>query len=157
MAIWIGGAPGAPTPPYRETGPYGPFDGAFICMNIGRDNYRKLNLPRPYEDSLCEGMRTAMAAGWVVIHAYDLSIGIDRPPEEWPFMEDLTHFRMMGEICGRPKADFSLLPGPRMDEFRGMFDYLRLHKGFKIEGKGQRIVGSCKIDGLPTLLPLTSV
>lgn len=158
MPVWID-APGAPVRPYNNNNdPFGPFDGALICMNIGKDNHRRLNLPRPYEESLLEAMRKALASGWVVINAFDYSVGIDVPPEPWPYVEGATHFRLMNDICGRQMADFALLPNPRMEEFRAMFTRLRSHKAFKIEGQNnQTIVGSCRIDNFPLLLPLTSV
>lgn len=156
MAFWVGGAPGAPTQPAADEA-FGPFDGVLIVMNIGRDNYRNLDMPKAYSEAVQDAVKQAHADGWAVIYAFDSKCGIDQPPDDWDFLPGHTHYRLMNDVCGRRFADFSLLPTPRMDEFRAMFEHLKLHKAFNFQGNGQLLIGSCRIDQLPVLLPLTVV
>ena len=146
MAIWID---------RDEKKPAGPFDGVLIVLNIGKENYK--SLPEKFVQSVRDAVGEAHAAGWLVLYLFDSAIGAQPPPEEFDNIEGFDFYRRVQDVWGRSAADFEPLPDKRMKEFVSLAESIRQYKGFLIQGKAAKVIGSCSIAGSKTLMPLVEI
>ena len=134
---------------------YGPFSGALLILNVGRDNYEKIGITEEYEESLIEAIAMAHADGWATIYLFDDARGVSLIPEGFEDIEDMNFCRLLRPSTGMPSADFSIVPSEREKQFAKMLERLWKMEDFSFRGSSASIAGLCKIGGEEVLLPVT--
>jgi hypothetical protein len=145
-----------------------PFDGCLIVMNIGKDNYRDLKMSREYELCICEAIKRAHAAGHAVLYLGDSLHGVMAPPDEFPALDGADVPRLMAQACRTQIAEFPANPMFRMAQFQEMarLVYSNSRNGLLLpllfseksyEVGRWRIAGSCTIEGVKVLHPVTTI
>lgn len=130
------------------------FDGCLVILNIGQQNYSKVD--SKYLGQLESHISDAIAMGHMILYLFDKETGGQPQPEIFDQAEGISNIRMLATITTRTDANFKLMPKERMAEFKALAEEIRGNEDFQFKGP-TFICGSCKIDGMPVLLPKTEI
>lgn len=146
------------TPPktnWLDEKPEEHFSGCLMILNIGQENIHLVS--SKYKEALSADVANAHADGWMIVYAFDSQTGPYKAPEEFSNVEGMDFVRMMFDVCGRKDSDFSLYPDKRMEEFKKIGEVIRNHDRLKFTNANLKIGGSCKISGIPVLIPVFDI
>jgi hypothetical protein len=125
----------------------GPFSGAFVIMNVGEET----QLSSEYQEGLVKAYASCMAAGHLLVHAFDRGI---EPPPWFLGQVDGHNLPCLASVVGRKDFDFPALLEERKAEFGKMAEAVFSLEGSEFPGEPRFVIaGLCRIGGAAALMP----